>query len=175
MNSGIDLRLERARAEYMQASERAESARRSLAEAMARVLEEDRTRLRRVLLVEDDPELRAALLELLAVEGFDAVLASSGEEALPLLRAKSFGTILVDIGLPGMNGVDFARFARALTDSMIVLVSGTDHQELEEVCALIGAHAALPKPLPEGEPAATIRKLLGVALPAPVAGVDPLH
>ena len=58
----------------------------------------------RVLAVDDDPTSLADLAELLRGEGYDAVLASSGEEALELLAAQTVDCILLDVVMPGLGG-----------------------------------------------------------------------
>ncbi len=69
----------------------------------------------RVLVVEDEPVLRAVVVRLLRSEGAFAGGLRSGEEAIELIAAgRSFDVMLVDLELPGMCGAECAHLARAL-------------------------------------------------------------
>jgi two-component system, sensor histidine kinase len=69
---------------------------------------------RSILLVEDNVDARDALGILLELEGHLVETAGEGHQALELIRAKDFDIALVDIGLPGIDGYEVARRARAL-------------------------------------------------------------
>ena len=69
--------------------------------------------MNRVLCVEDDPRLRAALLSDLGDAGFDAVGVASAEEVVPLLEGQAPDLLLLDVRLPGMSGIDLVRSAAA--------------------------------------------------------------
>lgn len=87
---------------------------------------------RRVLVVEDEEGSRMALKELLRGDGFRVEVASSGEEALAMLAELRPDALVVDLCLPGMDGVAFAGHARAWRASLpVLLMSGHD-----------GSHAA---------------------------------
>jgi CheY-like chemotaxis protein len=60
-----------------------------------------------VLLVEDDPDIRLAMSELLEDEGYECVVATQGFEALDVLRRRIPSLIIVDLLMPVMNGVEF--------------------------------------------------------------------
>jgi CheY-like chemotaxis protein len=92
----------------------------------------DTDRARRVLVVDDNDDAREALEFLLKEEGHDVRGAADGAEALA--EAKSFqpDVVLLDIGLPGMDGYDVARALRAMPESagaFIVAVSGYGQAE----------------------------------------------
>jgi len=59
-----------------------------------------------VLIVDDDPELRETLADVLEMAGFGVETAGGGEEAIMKVKERSFDVVLLDIKLPGMNGVD---------------------------------------------------------------------
>jgi CheY-like chemotaxis protein len=88
-----------------------------------------------ILVVEDDPELRENLCEVLEVEGFRAVGVVNGLEALQYLRANALPClILLDLMMPGMSGGEFralqredAQFARVPT--IVVSAMELDHQQ----------------------------------------------
>src|SRR5947209_7225156 len=61
---------------------------------------------RRVLLVEDEPRLREMLLRAILEMGFEAIGTGTGEMALRVLEKQTFDTIIIDLNLPGMGGMD---------------------------------------------------------------------
>jgi DNA-binding response OmpR family regulator len=75
-----------------------------------------------VLVVEDDPGLRAYLVDILEAQGYDVVAAESGEEALRALGARKAILAVLDIGLPGMDG--FAVSEHLAKDVPVIIVTG---------------------------------------------------
>ena len=81
--------------------------------------------MRRILVVEDDPNSREGLAMLLGDEGHEVVTCSSGAKALELLRAAPFDVLLTDYVMPGINGVDLALAACAAYPALrCVIMSG---------------------------------------------------
>ncbi len=84
--------------------------------------------IRRILLVEDDPDMRETVRALLGCAGFNVVLASNGVEALDLLgRGPRFAAILVDLHTPRMSGNDLVARVRRLprlAEVPIIAMSG---------------------------------------------------
>jgi CheY-like chemotaxis protein len=90
------------------------------------------TSARRILIVEDDTDLREVLSEILRDEGYDVASAAHGGEALDLLRGKFHRPtlILLDLTMPVMNGWQFRAHQRAdpaLSDIPVVVLSAGDH------------------------------------------------
>jgi CheY-like chemotaxis protein len=107
-----------------------------------------------VLIVEDDPDVRDMLAALLAMEGFHAVGAEDGLEALHLLRTVRHGApqtpclILLDLKMPRLGGNEFrrAQLADPLVASVpVAVMSGA--ADLQQKAAALGAVATLPKPI----------------------------
>ena len=67
----------------------------------------------RVLVLEDDPQLREVLQALLTDEGYNVSVAESGEQAVELSRQRRFDVIVADIRMPGMDGLDTVQHLRA--------------------------------------------------------------
>jgi PAS domain S-box-containing protein len=88
----------------------------------------------RVLIVEDNPEVRSFAEDLLRELGFEADVASSAGEALEKLAAGAqYDVIFSDVVMPGMSGIDFARRVREqLPEMPVVLTSGYSHVLVEE-------------------------------------------
>ena len=123
----------------------------------------------RVLVVEDDPAIRAMLQSSLTVEGFDVRTAVSVSEGRALLHHAAPDVVLLDLGLPDGDGSDLVRDARQ-QHAIPVLVVSARHQEAEKVRLLdAGADDYLTKPFSVGELLARIRVALrhrGTSFPA---------
>ena len=86
---------------------------------------QDRAAPRRVLLIDDEPSVRAVTAALLAADGHSVREAASGEEALPLLAGEPFDAVITDRAMPGMNGDQVAAAVkRAHPRLPVVLLSG---------------------------------------------------
>jgi DNA-binding response OmpR family regulator len=107
-----------------------------------------------VLIVEDDPDVRAMLLELLAAEGFHAVAAEDGLEALHLLRAVRHRSpetpclVLLDLKMPRLSGKEFRRAQlRDPTVASVPVAVMSGATDLDRRAKALGAVATLPKPI----------------------------
>jgi two-component system KDP operon response regulator KdpE len=114
----------------------------------------------RVLVVEDDREIRALLQSSLGVEGFEVQTAVSISEAAAMLAHSPPDLVLLDLGLPDGDGIDLVRLARRQS-SLPILVVSARHQEAEKVKLLdAGADDFLTKPFSVSELLARIRVAL---------------
>jgi DNA-binding NtrC family response regulator len=102
----------------------------------------------RILVVDDEPNARTALAELLRDEGYAVETAADGFKALPKLEEFSPDLLLTDLRMPGLNGIELLRKARAV-DPDIAAVLMTAHGEIETAVAAMreGAEDYLTKPL----------------------------
>lgn len=107
-----------------------------------------------VLIVEDDPEIREMLRQLLSTEGFYAVAAADGLEALHLLRTVRHRApatpclVLLDLKMPRLGGNEFRRAQLGdptVADVPVAVMSGA--ADLLQHAKAMGAVATLPKPL----------------------------
>ena len=113
-----------------------------------------------VLILEDEPQIRAMLCQNLAAEDFGVQGAGSLAEAREALGQKAFQLALVDLALPDGSGLDFIRELRAWS-AMPVLVLSARSQERDKIEALdSGADDYLTKPFQRGELLARVRALL---------------
>jgi DNA-binding response OmpR family regulator len=103
----------------------------------------------RVLLVEDDPELREVIVEVLEGRGHQVVALGDGGVAWQRLQADSFPLIVLDLGLPGLDGVELCRRLRRLPEGdasvVLVLTARTQPAALQAVLEA-GADDYLAKP-----------------------------
>lgn len=128
----------------------------------------------RVLVVDDEPRVRAALGRVVDSFGADVEVAASGDEALARMDRAKFGVVVVDIIMPGLDGVQFIRAARARDPGLrIVAISGGGSYEVAgykpeaistqaylAAAAKAGADAVLAKPFEIAELEAVLRPLL---------------
>ena len=99
-----------------------------------------------VLLVEDEPAIADAVLYALESEGVACVWASTGEAALRHVRDSAPKMVLLDIGLPDINGLDLFRQIRAISNASIVFLTSRS-AEIDQVLGLeLGADDYITKP-----------------------------
>lgn len=102
----------------------------------------------RLLIVEDEPELAAVLAKILDHQGHESTICHDGPSALrvaPQIRPEA---VLLDIGLPGMNGWDLAPKLRAVLGPQVPLIAVTGYQTPNDYAqsAAVGIAHHLPKP-----------------------------
>jgi two-component system response regulator CpxR len=113
-----------------------------------------------VLLVDDDAELCAMLVRYLAGEGFAVAAVHDGESAVTALRQRGAGIVVLDIGLPGIDGFEVLRRVRA-GSAVPVLVLTARGDDVDRIVGLeLGADDYLAKPFNPRELAARLRAIL---------------
>src|ERR1700690_4367449 len=111
-----------------------------------------------ILVVDDEMSIRRALHTTLQKLGFKVVEAARGEEALSLVRTNPFDAVLLDINMPGMNGVDTCKSMRRLFPRIPILMLTVRDSEDDKVEALdAGADDYITKPFQLRELTARIR------------------
>jgi two-component system response regulator MprA len=114
----------------------------------------------KVLIVDDDRALRDALRRALTLAGYEAVLAADGEEALALAGTGPDAVVL-DVGLPGIDGLEVCRTLRASGDRVPVLMLTARDAIADRIDGLdAGADDYLVKPFDVGELKARLRALM---------------
>src|ERR1700744_2565439 len=123
----------------------------------------------RILIVDDDPGQRSLLDSFLRGQGFETVLAESGERALELLPAGKFSMMISDVRMPGLSGVETLRRVRPQFPSLPVLLV-TAYADIRDAVGAMrdGALNYLAKPIDLDELLATVRQATGVAPAAPL-------
>jgi CheY-like chemotaxis protein/GAF domain-containing protein len=93
-----------------------------------KLLSHSETSLKKLLVVEDDSGARAAIRQLIRQADLDISEASSAEEAMELLASNTFDCMILDLGLPGMNGYELLKSVKAASISMppVVVYSGRE-------------------------------------------------
>ncbi len=101
-----------------------------------------------VLIVDDESAIRKSLQGVLEDEGYKAAAAESGEACMELLRKRSFDIVLLDIWLPGMDGLDTLQRIRELDNAPeVIIISGHGTIETAVRATKLGAFDFLEKPL----------------------------
>jgi two-component system response regulator BaeR len=137
---------------------------------------ERRLQDRRVLVVEDDAKIAQLLLDYLRSEGFEAEAVGDGQQALALIRHRVPAAIVLDLMLPGLDGLGVCRAVRSFSDVPILMLTA----RVEEVDRLLGLDSGADdyvcKPFSPREVVARVRALLrraqGQLLPATPWSID---
>lgn len=102
----------------------------------------------RVLLVDDETEFVEALSERLSLRDMRVTAASNGEEALEQCRKQRFDAIILDLAMPGMDGIETLRAMRELNDEVqVILLTGRGTVKKSIEAMKLGAMDFLEKPV----------------------------
>ena len=113
--------------------------------------------MEKILVVDDEPQMRRVMRTALTAHGYEAVDARSGEEALLKLEAERFDFIFLDLNLPGLGGISTCRAIRAGSQVPIIVIS-VRMSEKDKIMALdAGADDYITKPFGIQELLARIR------------------
>jgi FixJ family two-component response regulator len=106
----------------------------------------------RVLVVDDERFFREAIAEILTANGFESECCEDGETAIEVAAAQSFGVVVLDIRLPGMDGIEVLRRLRESSPNLrVIMLSASTDQELVLEALRLGACDYLAKPLHDEE------------------------
>ncbi len=101
-----------------------------------------------ILIVDDERGIRDTLTAVLGDEGFTADAVASGEECLKAVERRAYGCVLLDVWLPGIDGLETLRQLRALgCDAAVVIISGHGNIETAVRATKLGAFDFIEKPL----------------------------
>ncbi|HVQ39186.1 MAG TPA: response regulator [Pyrinomonadaceae bacterium] len=102
---------------------------------------------RRILIVDDEPVIRALFASWLSEERFECTTAASADEALVYLANDTFALVISDMMMPGRNGVELLREIKArYPDTAVIMVSGVDRPQRVRDALMVGAFDYLIKP-----------------------------
>ena len=130
-----------------------------------------------ILIVEDEPAIAANVEYALRTDGFSVVHVALGEEALRVLTAQPIDAIVLDVGLPDMNGFELCKQIRRSSQVPVLFVTARG-DEVDRVVGLeIGADDYVVKPFSPRELVARVKTILrrvqqavpGVAIPTPTS------
>jgi DNA-binding response OmpR family regulator len=131
--------------------------------------------MRRILVVEDEMKIARLVRDYLEHAGFEAIVASTGEAALAAARGSRPDLVVLDLGLPGMDGLDVARELRRSTNVPIVMLTARGEESDRIVGLELGADDYVVKPFSPRELVARVRAVLRRTDPARAAGAEVLR
>ncbi|HSW21050.1 MAG TPA: response regulator transcription factor [Ramlibacter sp.] len=116
---------------------------------------------KRVLIVEDDPHIAELLRLHLADDGFAVTQATDGREGLRALQAQAWDAVVLDVMLPGVDGLEICRQARAMPRYTPIIIVSARSSEVHRILGLeLGADDYLAKPFSVLELVARVRALV---------------
>jgi DNA-binding response OmpR family regulator len=114
----------------------------------------------RALVVDDEPPLVQVVSGYLTREGFDVVTSADGEAAVKVAQQTSPDVIVLDLMLPGIDGVEVCRRIRAFSDAYIIMLTAKSDEVDKLVGLSVGADDYLTKPFSPRELVARVRAML---------------
>lgn len=114
----------------------------------------------KILIVDDEPKIVRLVADYLAAAGFDVVKASTGDEALMRARTESPDLVVLDIGLPGLDGLEVTRALRRIGDVPIIMLTARDDETDRIIGLELGADDYVTKPFSPREVVARVRAVL---------------
>lgn len=116
--------------------------------------------MRRVLVVDDEPHIRTVLRGFLQADGFEVTEAGDGETAMVQLRDNPPDLVLLDVMLPGIDGLEVLRRLRTFSDAYVILVTARA-EEVDKLVGLgVGADDYVTKPFSAREVTARVKAVL---------------
>ena len=123
---------------------------------------------RRVLLIEDEPNIVEAISFILSRDGFTVHTHQDGETAMAKVRAQRPDMIILDVMLPGRSGFDILRDLRsedATRDLPVLMLTARGQAKDRDLAAQLGADVYMTKPFSNAEICAQVRAMIGSDVP----------
>ena len=114
----------------------------------------------RILVIDDEPQMHRFLQPALNAAGFEALRADNGADGLRLIASGSPDAVVLDLGLPDMDGKDLLRAARAFYAGPVMVLSAREREAEKIACLDLGADDYVQKPFGVGEFLARLRVAL---------------
>src|ERR687895_2542139 len=122
-----------------------------------------------VLVVDDEPIVRDVVVRYLEREGYRTLEAADGDRARELLERESFDLVVLDVMLPGTDGLALCRWIRTRGDLPVILLTARGEEADRIVGLELGADDYVTKPFSPRELAARVRTVLRRAAPPALA------
>jgi CheY-like chemotaxis protein len=114
-----------------------------------------------ILITDDDTGCREALREVVELQGFHTLLASSGEEAVDIVRGAPVHLVLLDMHMPTLTGLETLQLVRQINDALpCILVTGDADDSLFRRAIQAQVYSVIPKPINKNVVLCTILKAL---------------
>ncbi|HCK98568.1 MAG TPA: hypothetical protein DHW42_00480 [Candidatus Marinimicrobia bacterium] len=102
----------------------------------------------KILVIDDEPNVCSFLAEYLAYKGFETRISQSGLEALQIIGVEDFDLILLDLIMPGMNGMEFLEIMKKMgKKTPVIIVTGVKDKNVANDTMEMGAVDFIPKPI----------------------------
>jgi two-component system response regulator AtoC len=113
----------------------------------------------RILVVDDEPAMRAGMARVLQAEGYQVLTAATGDEALSMMASRPVNLAILDMKMPGMDGVELLQIiGRDHPQTRVIMVTGYPDVKAAVACIKLGALDYLVKPLSTGDFDALLEK-----------------
>ena len=119
--------------------------------------------MKRILVIDDDPDTRALLEQMLTSAGYDVLLATDGREGVARYRADPADLVITDLYMPNQEGLEtIVQLRKHFPDAKVIAMSGrTTGTTMLSVAQRLGAVAALEKPFIASDLLAAVQRALG--------------
>jgi two-component system response regulator HydG len=115
---------------------------------------------KRIFIIDDDRDHAESIADMLQMRGHEIEVAHSGEEAIVRFRDADFDLVLLDVRLPGMNGLEtFVEFRRLRPDARVMMMTGYSVEQLVAQAVERGALGVLRKPFDAAELIAVVENV----------------
>jgi two-component system, NtrC family, response regulator AtoC len=113
----------------------------------------------KILIIDDERPIRETLEMFLCEKGYDVATSESGEAGLKLIRKDQPDIVILDLRLPGIDGIEVLRIIKQLSpESMVILITAYHDKEIYDQAESLGAYGYIVKPIDVAEFEVTIDK-----------------
>lgn len=116
--------------------------------------------MKKILVVDDEPKIIQLTQDYLENAGFSVISAGDGERALAVIQVEKPDLVVLDLGLPGMDGLDVCRSIRKTSNLPIIMLTARDEETDKLVGLELGADDYITKPFSPKELVARVRSVL---------------
>lgn len=116
--------------------------------------------MKKILVIDDEPKIIQLTQDYLENAGFSVISAGDGERALAVIRDEQPDLVVLDLGLPGMDGLDVCRSIRKTSNLPIIMLTARDEETDKLVGLELGADDYITKPFSPKELVARVRSVL---------------
>ena len=116
--------------------------------------------MKKILVVDDEPKIIQLTQDYLENAGFSVISAGDGERALAIIQVEKPDLVVLDLGLPGMDGLDVCRSIRKTSNLPIIMLTARDEETDKLVGLELGADDYITKPFSPKELVARVRSVL---------------